>query len=82
MPLRRVKIVERKLGRRNAHGLAHFDKPLIEIDDRLRGKKQQEILLHELLHVAFPHLDEEAVTEAASWMAEYTWKFGLRRIQQ
>lgn len=82
MPRKRIKIVEKKLGRDNVHGWAIYKPELrIELDERLRGKFQQEVLLHEGLHIVFPHLDEEAVLEAAHTLAELTWKFGLRRIQ-
>ena len=78
----RIKIIEKKMGKHH-DGMAYFGRNArVEIDVRLRGKKQQEILLHELLHHAFPHLDEEAVIDAARWLAEHTWEFGLRRIQE
>lgn len=77
-----VKMIEKKMGRAY-DGMAYVnDGPArIEIDIRLRGKKQQEILFHELLHHALPLLDEEAVVETAQFLAEHTWKFGMRRIQ-
>lgn len=81
MPPRRIQIVEKKLGRDNVHGWAKFDPPRIEIDERLRGKKQQEILIHELLHHALPQLDEDCVTKTAKWIADHTWRFGMRRLQ-
>jgi hypothetical protein len=81
MPKRRVQIIERKLGRDKVYGWAKFDPPRIELDERLRGKQQQEILIHELLHIALPQLDEDCVTETARWIADHTWSFGLRRIQ-
>lgn len=79
---KRIKIVERKLGRDKVLGWAHYDKPLIELDSRLRHKLQQEVLLHELLHIALPDLTEEAVDRAARFMADHTWRFGLRRVQR
>jgi len=80
-PVQSVKIIERKLGGK-VWGWAHFDQPLIEIDSRLRHKLQQEVLLHELLHIALPDLSEEAVTRTAEFMATHTWRFGLRRVQR
>ena len=76
-----VKITEKKLGKR-VLGWAYYDEPRIEIDSRLRHKLQQEVLLHELLHIALPQLDEETVTQTAEWMAMHTWRFGLRRVQR
>jgi len=81
MPPRRVPIIEKKLGRENVHGWAYAKPPKIEIDERLRGRFQQEVLLHELLHVALPQLEEECVTKTAEFLSHHTWRFGLRRIQ-
>lgn len=81
MPPRRVPIIEKKLGRDNVHGWAYAKPPKIEIDERLRGRFQQEVLLHELLHVALPQLEEECVTKTAEFLSHHTWRFGLRRIQ-
>jgi hypothetical protein len=81
MPPRRIPIVEKKLGRDKVLGWAYSNPPMIELDERLRGRLQQEVLIHELLHVALPQLDEETVTEVAEWMSVQTFKFGLRRIQ-
>lgn len=77
-----VKIIERKLGRDRVLGWAYYDRPLIEIDSRLRHKLQQEVLLHELLHIALPDLSEETVDRTAKFMANHTWRFGLRRVQR
>jgi len=79
---KQIKIIERKLGRDKVLGWAYYDQPLIEIDSRLRDMLQQEVLLHELLHIALPDLTEEAVDRTAKFMANHTWRFGLRRVQQ
>jgi hypothetical protein len=81
MPPRRIPIVEKKLGRDKVLGWAYSNPPKIEIDERLRGRLQQEVLIHELLHVALPQLDEDTVTEVAEWMSFHTFRFGMRRIQ-
>ena len=54
--VKNVKITEKKLGGK-VLGWAYYDEPRIEIDSRLRHKLQQEVLLHELLHIALPDLD-------------------------
>jgi hypothetical protein len=79
-PPETIPIIEKKLGR-HYRGLAYDDPHRVEIDSRLRGEEQQEVLLHELLHLCCPELDEDAVTQRARWMARQTWAFGLRRIQ-
>jgi hypothetical protein len=81
MAPRRIPITEKKLGRANVYGWAYAKPPKIEIDERLRGRFQQEVLLHELLHIALPQLEEECVTKTAEFLSYHTWRFGLRRIQ-
>lgn len=39
-------------------------RPKILIDERLKGRKRLEILIHELIHVSFPTACEEHITEA------------------
>ncbi len=46
----KIRIKYRKLGKENAYGVAHSD-GLIEIDERLKGKKHLEIIVHETLHL-------------------------------
>lgn len=82
MPPKKVPVIEKKLGRDGVHGWAYMKPPRVEIDSRLRGKKQQEILLHELLHIALPQLAEETITETAIFLSDHTWRFGLRRVEQ
>ena len=47
---RRIRVKYSKLGRANAWGLAHTDSYVVELDERLKGKKHLEILLHEVVH--------------------------------
>ena len=75
-----IPIIEKKLGR-HYRGLAYDDPHRVEIDSRLRGEEQLEVLLHELLHIIRPELDEDTITATAKWMARQAWGFGLRRIQ-
>jgi hypothetical protein len=67
---------------RHYRGMAYDDPFKIEIDMRLRGEEQLEVLVHELLHVMYPHLDEQAVLEGGQWIAKQMYLFGIRRIQQ
>lgn len=57
--------------RGNAYGWTYLPdaksprmRPKILIDERLKGRKRLEIIIHELLHVSFPTACEEHVTEA------------------
>lgn len=84
--LRRLPIIRlRKLGRRQAHGLAehpHFVEtervthPVIEIDPRRKGRKRLDTILHETLHLAIPGLPEENVKWAATYQALVLWHLG------
>jgi hypothetical protein len=56
----KIKIIYKKLGREQAHGIAESD-GIIYLDPRLRGKKHLEILLHELGHLLDAKDTEETV---------------------
>ena len=55
----RIKVVYRKLGKEKVYGWANSENNSIEIDERLKGKKQLEIILHEALHLLHPELEED-----------------------
>lgn len=78
---RKIKVVYRKLGKEKAYGICHSD-GLIEIDERLAGKKFIETLTHELFHALFPSLSEEEVIEKSIIYTNTVWNEGLRRIDQ
>lgn len=50
----------------------------ITIDSRLAGEAKLTILLHECLHAAYWHLDEEYVNRAAKDIARLLWRLGYR----
>ena len=50
----------------------------IEIDERLHGEKELEILTHEFLHHACPEWAEETVTERARSIGGFLWRQGYR----
>lgn len=50
----------------------------IVIDSTTRGRKRLDTLLHEMLHAANWHLDEEFVTQCAADMAKVLWRLGYR----
>lgn len=79
---KKVKVVERKLGREGAWGLCWSDGNLIEIDPRQKGKKRFSTLVHEGLHKCFPGLSEAQVIQAEKLMADILWNDGYRRVDQ
>ena len=75
----KIKVVYRKLGRERAYGQAD---DFIELDPRLKGKKHCEILVHEAIHVLFPHLSEKEVIEKSILLTNTLWHEKYRRIEE
>lgn len=72
-----MKVIKRKLGREKAYGLAHSD-GIIEIDERLKGRKLLEILIHEALHILNPTHEEDEVVKQSKALTKLLWKEGYR----
>ena len=68
-----MKVKYKKIGQNQAWGIWHPSKNLIELDERLKGKKLLGTQLHEALHIAFPDLTEERILEAEKSMLEVMW---------
>ena len=75
----RIKIIYRKLGKEQAYGISSSD-GVIEIDQRLKGKKHMEILIHEVLHLLNPKDDEKTIIRKSVTLTKILWKEGYRRI--
>jgi hypothetical protein len=75
----KIKIIHKKLGREQAHGIADSD-GTIYIDPRLKGKKRLEIYLHELGHVLNPEDSEEETIRKSVIITKILWKEGYRRV--
>lgn len=78
----KIKVKYRKLGKEQAHGIAHMGKNLIELDSRLRGKKLLGTTLHELIHLVNPDFSETKVLEQEKIMSEVLWKENWRRVER
>ena len=74
------KVVFKKLGKEKAWGRYFSDKNLIEIDERLKGKKLLEIYVHEFLHHLFPNFSEDEIVRLGRELTEYLWKHNYRKI--
>jgi len=73
----RIRVKYRKLGREKAWGqTAH---PFVEVDERTRGIKRLEIILHESIHILAPEWSEERVACAAARLARTLWHEGYRQ---
>jgi len=60
----------------DAYGITYTRKaarPRIVIHDALRGRHRLTVILHELLHVAFPQASEEVVEQAGKDMSKVLW---------
>jgi len=75
----RIKVIYKKLGREQAHGIAESD-GIIYIDPRLRGRKELEILIHETYHLLEPEDSEEEVIEKSVILTKLLWKMGYRKV--
>ena len=75
----RIKIIYKKLGREQAHGIAESD-GIIYLDPRLKGKKHLEIVIHEVEHLLNPMDDEETIIEKSVTLCKVLWNLGYRRI--
>lgn len=75
----RIKIIYKKLGREQAHGIAESDGN-VYLDPRLKGKKHLEILLHEVLHLLNPNDSELSIIKKSITLTKVLWKEGYRRV--
>jgi hypothetical protein len=74
----RIKFKRVKLGRQNIWGDAD-NYPLL-IDERLKGKKELEIYIHESLHYLFPSLTENEVVKKSILLTNTLWHEKYRKI--
>lgn len=75
-----IKVRYSKLGRERVWGLAHMGDDVIELDERLKGRKHLEILLHEAVHLLLPDAEEEEVIEMSVRLTRLLWSEGYRRV--
>lgn len=77
---KRIKIKYTKLGREQSWGMAHYDTNTVELDERLKGKKHLEILLHETLHLLLPEAGEEEIVRISVNLTNILWSQDYRRF--
>lgn len=54
----------------------------IRVRASLRGQKELEITIHEMLHACLWDLDEEAVYDSAEDIARALWRLGYRKTTE
>lgn len=74
-----IKVVYRKLGQESAWGTAEGN--MIELDERLTGRRHLLYLLHEMLHVLHPSWSETRVIEVSRRMCKVIWDQRYRRSE-
>lgn len=77
----KIKVIEKKLGRQSAMGIAYTDTGLIHVDPRQTSRQYLDTLIHEMLHVYNPEWSESRVSKTANEMTEILWAKDFRRIQ-
>lgn len=75
----KIKVIYKKLGREQAHGIAESD-GVIYIDPRLKGRKLLEIYIHEVMHLLYPEASEEEVIEKSVILTKLLWRLGYRMV--
>jgi len=75
----KIKIIYRKLGKEQAYGISSSD-GIIEIDERLKGRKMLEVLIHELMHLTNPKDSEQTIIRKSVILTKVLWNEGYRKI--
>ena len=81
--IRKIDIVESKLGRNGALGTWEEPTPnntVITIDERLKGFQRLLIVTHEALHEACKDWTEEKVVEVSELLASIIWRCDYRHV--
>lgn len=79
---KKIRVIEKKLGREQAWGQSCYEDYCIELDERLKGKKRLEITLHEAEHLIHPKMVEERVIEISILLTDLLWSQGWRRVDE
>jgi predicted SprT family Zn-dependent metalloprotease len=75
-----VTFERKKLGRRKARGVYYPELKHIEVDPRLKGEEELEVIIHEMTHHLLPYLDEEAVEMFGKQLGSALFTLGYRKI--
>jgi len=79
-PLWVPNVKERKLGKEQNYGQYWCGTSLIEIDPRQKSQRYLKTLIHEMLHMYFPDLNEKTVEIISARMATAIWNKNYRKI--
>lgn len=79
-----MKVILRKLGKcrpgkgGTPYGIVSCDGD-VYIDPRQLESEMIDTMVHELLHVAYPHMSEDNVRRGSKVVSDWLWKNGYRR---
>jgi len=79
---KKITVIDKKLGREKAYGLAYGSDMLIEVEERQDSKDYLDTLIHEMLHCLAPAWGEERVGDTAKEMTRVIWNKNYRRIEK
>jgi hypothetical protein len=79
---RNPRVIHRKLGREGNWGEQWPGTSLIYLDPRMRSQRYLNTLIHEMLHLFFPELNERTVRVLADKMAKEIWQRRYRRLDK
>ena len=79
-PKNQPTVVRKKLGKEQAHGKYTALHNLIEIDERLKGRKEMTIYIHEYFHKLFPDMEEEEVILKSEYLTDFMWAHNFRKV--
>lgn len=77
-----IKILYSHLGNYKADGLAWPEDRTIAIDKRLRGQRELEVIIHEVIHIQNPKWSEIMVEGKAKELADILWQMNYRKVDQ
>lgn len=77
-----IKILYSHLGNYKADGLAWPEDRTIAIDKRLRGQRELEVIIHEVIHIQNPKWSEIMVEGKAKELADILWQMNFRKVDQ
>ena len=79
---RKLKVLEVKLGREKAVGIADYEKYSILVDPRQKPYEYFNTMIHELIHHMAPSWGENRVKWWANRISRFLWTHNYRQVKQ
>lgn len=76
--MKRFKVIYKNL--KKAWGYADFNTQEVHIDQKAKGKKHMEIIIHECLHLMWPDESEDAIVKKSIMITNTLWYENYRRV--